>query len=50
MVETIWDVLMEEKVPREWKMANIVPVYKGGKKSEPPNYRPVSLTSVGGKL
>ena len=27
-------------------MANIVPSYKGGKKTDPLNYRPVSLTSV----
>ena len=54
LVEPIWDVisssLKEGKVPREWKRANIVPIYKGGKKTEPLNYRPVSLTSVVGKL
>ena len=34
------------KVPREWKRADIVPIYKSGNKQEPLNYRPVSLTSV----
>ena len=36
LVEPIWDVinssLREGKVPREWKRANIVPIYKAGKK------------------
>ena len=33
-------------VPVEWKRADVVPIYKSGKKEEPLNYRPVSLTSV----
>ena len=33
------------EVPRSWKVADIVPIYKKGKKSVPGNYRPVSLTS-----
>ena len=41
----------EGRVPQKWKRANIVvPIYKGGKKTEPLNYRPVSLTSVVGKI
>ena len=52
--EPIWDVINSSlklgQVPREWKRANIVPIYKGGKKTEPLNYRPVSLTSVVGKI
>ena len=54
LVEPIWNVinssLKEGKVPREWKRANIIPIYKGGKKTEPLNYRPVSLTSVVSKI
>ena len=42
--------LEEGIVPPDWKCANIVPIYKGGNKSEPTNYRPVSLTSVIAKL
>lgn len=38
--------LEEGIMPRVWKRALVVPVYKGGDKSLASNYRPVSLTSV----
>ncbi len=34
----------------DWKSANVVPMYKKGDKSMAGNYRPISLTSVLGKL
>ena len=34
--------LEEGKVPNDWKRAIIVPIYKGGNKEDPLNYRPVS--------
>ena len=38
-----------EKVPQEWKRADIMPIYNNGNKEEPLHYRPVSLTSIVGK-
>ncbi|KAK4816305.1 hypothetical protein QYF61_014603 [Mycteria americana] len=37
------------EVPGDWRLANVTPIYKKGRKEDPGNYRPVSLTSVLGK-
>ena len=34
------------EVPRDWRSANVTPIFKKGSRSVPGNYRPVSLTSV----
>ena len=37
-------------VPRLWRQANVVPIFKKGDKAESSNYRPISLTSVVDKM
>ena len=38
------------EVPEDWRIADVVPIFKKGNRDSPGNYRPVSLTSVVGKL
>lgn len=42
--------LITGNVPEDWKKANVTPIFKKGGKSNPGNYRPISLTSVPGKI
>ena len=42
--------LKQSIVPTEWKHAFVTPIFKKGDRSLASNYRPVSLTSVCGKL
>ena len=37
-------------VPHDWKCANVVPIYKSDGKSNPCNYRPISLLSIISKV
>ena len=37
-------------LPTDWKVANIVPLFKKGNKSLPENYRPISLTCLTCKI
>jgi len=38
------------EVPEDSRKANVIPIFKKGKKENPGNYRPVSLTSIPGKV
>jgi len=38
------------EVPVDWRLANMMPIYKKGQKEDHRNYRPISLASVLGKV
>ena len=42
--------LTDNFVPSDWKLANVIPLFKKGSKLDKANYRPISLTSIIGKL
>ena len=47
ILEVIFQKSLDEgSLPSQWKTANVAPVYKKGDKSNPANYRPISLTCV----
>lgn len=37
-------------MPADWKLADVIPVYQKGMREDTGNYRPVSLTSLLGKI
>ena len=46
LTHTFQQSLSYSRLPTQWKHAYVTPVYKKGDKSDPKNYRPISLTSV----
>lgn len=42
--------ISEGFIPDDWKLGKVVPVFKSGKRSDPSNYRPISLTCIACKL
>ncbi|KFV53960.1 hypothetical protein N328_06067, partial [Gavia stellata] len=41
---------LTREVPMDWRLVNVIPIYKKGRKEDRGNYRPVSLTLVPGKI
>ena len=41
LTETLRNSFETGKSPEDWKLANVIPIFKKGKKSDPNNYRPV---------
>ena len=37
-------------VPQDWKIARVIPLFKGGKKTEMGNYRPISILPMASKI
>ena len=44
------DSISTVNVPSKWRCANVCAVFKKGKKSDPANYRPISLTCIASKI
>lgn len=37
-------------IPNDWNISHVVPIHKSGSRSDPSNYRPISLTCIACKL
>ena len=40
------DSFYSRRVPKQWSVSNIIPIFKKGSRCNPLNYRPISITSV----
>jgi len=46
----LWQTWLTGYVPVDWRLANVMPIFKKGQKDYLGSYRPISLTSVQGKI
>ena len=46
MLTCLFHQLTTGEIPQDWKKAYVIPIHKKGSKTDPKNYRPVSLTSI----
>ncbi len=50
-LKTLFDLsLRQGTVPADWKATNVTPIFKKGDRNTAANYRPISLTSIVGKM
>ena len=47
MFEKLW---LSGEIPDDWRKGHVTSIYKKGSKEDRGNYRPLSLTSVPGKI
>ena len=45
-----WQSWLTGDVLVDWKLTNVTPIFKKGRKDDPGSYRPISLTLVSGKV
>jgi Reverse transcriptase (RNA-dependent DNA polymerase)/Endonuclease/Exonuclease/phosphatase family len=50
IVNIINQSFIQSKVPKNMKVAKIVPIFKGGNPTEPSNYRPISILPIISKI
>ncbi|CAH8605723.1 unnamed protein product [Dicrocoelium dendriticum] len=50
LAELFTHFFLQGKVPNDWKCGTITPIYKGGTRKDPANYRPITLLSTISKV
>jgi hypothetical protein len=46
IVEMIKYIITKKRIPKIWKTAKTILIYKGGDENNPGNWRPITLTSI----